>query len=450
MRLRNQLRNRTSFGALVLLLLAATPVSAQVHVLTAGSASAIPGQTVSIPILLANSEPVRGFSLGVTHAGAILTLTSIDPGAALLAANGGAGPAYFFANVTPANGPGGTCGAVLSFAAPLDDIPVGPANELVEFAYTASAAAAPGASSPLAFSNLLGNPPLETIVSVAGVTRIPTLVSGSISIVTAPVTNLTCTLADACSCSFTLAWTNQGTYDSILVRRDGVVVQTLAGGATSAVVNRIVTTSGGPSSNTLEVIARRNSVDSSPASCLAICPDVPTPVPPTGLACSVDPFTGLATLTWSNPQPYDGLSVSVNGALAATLGGGAVTTTVQLAAPGTYTICLDGGDICHVPFASACRTAVYEQVYERGDANADGSFNISDPVFALNFLFNAGPLPCHKALDLNDGGTIDIADVIFALEAIFGIGPLPPPPSPACGVDPTPDALTCASFPPCP
>jgi len=433
-----------------LVLLASSEVLGQDHTLTAGNLAAIPGQSVAVPVLLDNDEPVRGFSLGLAHSGGPLTLTSIVPGAALLVANGGSGPSFFIEEIAPVNGPGGTCGAVLSFSPPLEDIPIGTGHELVQYVYAAPAAAAPGAVSSLDFTDTLGNPPIDTIVSVAGVTRIPTQVSGSVSIVTAPVTGLSCSLTDPCACTFSLSWTNQGVYDSILVLRDGVLVQTLGGGATAATVNRISTTIGGPSSNTIEVIARRNSVDSDAESCLAVCPDVPDPVAPTGLTCTVDPFTGVATLVWSNAQPYDAISVSVDGAPAASLSGGASTAQISLLAPGIYSICLDGGDLCNVPFASACCTAVYEQLFVRGDANADGSFNISDPIFALNYLFAAGSIPCEKSLDLNDAGQTDLADVILMLQGIFGSGGLPPAPFPGCGVDPTPDTLSCDSFPGCP
>jgi len=430
--------------------LGATPAPAQDHTISAGSVSAVPGQTVTVSILLDNDEPVRGFSLGLAHSGAIVTLTSIVPGAALLAANGGAGPDFFIEETAPANGPGGTCGAILSFSPPLEDIPIGSGSELAEFTYTASPAAPPASASPLVFSNTLGSPPIETIVSIAGVTRIPITVNGSIAIVTAPVTGLSCSLSDPCACAFALTWTNQGVYDSIRVLQDGVLVQTLGGGATSTVVNTISTTSGGPAANSLQVIARRNGNDSAPASCLATCPNVPDPIAPTAFTCTVDPFTGVATLSWTNSQPYDQISVSIDGVPTASLSGAASTTTLPLAAPGTYTICLDGGDFCHVPFASACCTAVYPQIFVRGDMNSDGSFNISDPVYGLNYLFTAGTVPCVKAVDVNDSGTVDLADVVVSLNAIFGLGGLPPSPFPLCGVDPTADILGCESFPSCP
>lgn len=76
----------------------------------------------------------------------------------------------------------------------------------------------------------------------------------------------------------------------------------------------------------------------------------------------------------------------------------------------------------------------------RGDANSDGSVNVADPVFALDYLFNSGPETCIDAMDVNDDGMVNIADAVAALGFLFSNGPQPEPPFPACGADPTADA----------
>lgn len=89
--------------------------------------------------------------------------------------------------------------------------------------------------------------------------------------------------------------------------------------------------------------------------------------------------------------------------------------------------------------------------FRRGDANTDGSVDVSDSVFTLAWLFTGGPVPsCLKAADASDDGGVDISDPIYALNFLFLGGFAPPAPHPACGVDPTPDNLTCTSYPPCP
>jgi hypothetical protein len=90
--------------------------------------------------------------------------------------------------------------------------------------------------------------------------------------------------------------------------------------------------------------------------------------------------------------------------------------------------------------------------FQRGDANGDGKVDISDSIFSLGCQFLGSRCPeCLKAADANDDGRFDLADAIYSLSWIFRGGPILPPPGPfECGTDPTPDALPCASFSPCP
>lgn len=92
------------------------------------------------------------------------------------------------------------------------------------------------------------------------------------------------------------------------------------------------------------------------------------------------------------------------------------------------------------------------QVFQRGDANADGSVDISDAKSILGLLFLGSPsqLPCKKSGDANDSGEIDISDAAYILSYLFLGSPGPGPPYPGCGVDPTGDELSCDSFAPCP
>lgn len=84
----------------------------------------------------------------------------------------------------------------------------------------------------------------------------------------------------------------------------------------------------------------------------------------------------------------------------------------------------------------------------RGDANADGLVDISDPVFTLEYLFRGGATPrCLSALDANDSSEVDISDAIYSLGFLFTGGPPPPNCFPVAGPDPTPDGLGCASPP---
>jgi competence protein ComGC len=81
--------------------------------------------------------------------------------------------------------------------------------------------------------------------------------------------------------------------------------------------------------------------------------------------------------------------------------------------------------------------------FRRGDANGDGSIDISDPISVFGHLFlGDDPLPCLDAADSDDDGAVTISDGISGLDYIFlgGIRPADPGPA-ACGADPTSDEL---------
>jgi hypothetical protein len=82
--------------------------------------------------------------------------------------------------------------------------------------------------------------------------------------------------------------------------------------------------------------------------------------------------------------------------------------------------------------------------FRRGDANRDGSLDLSDAVVVLNFLFLGTAAGwCDDASDANDDGEVDISDALWVLSYLFTTGDPPPEPYPAAGPDPTPDPLGC-------
>ena len=94
-------------------------------------------------------------------------------------------------------------------------------------------------------------------------------------------------------------------------------------------------------------------------------------------------------------------------------------------------------------------------VFHRGDPNSDGSVNITDGIYVLNFLFLGGPEPtCLESADVNDDGSINITDGIYILNFLFLGGPepaAPGPPDSPCGPDPpgSPRDLGCAVYTNC-
>ncbi|MFN0059635.1 MAG: hypothetical protein ACKVX7_14355 [Planctomycetota bacterium] len=91
-------------------------------------------------------------------------------------------------------------------------------------------------------------------------------------------------------------------------------------------------------------------------------------------------------------------------------------------------------------------------LFQRGDFNTDGMYNIADPISTLSYLFSGGSPPgCFDSCDVNDDGGCNVGDAIYTLSALFNTpSPEPMLPFPDCGLDPTADALDCAEFAICP
>ena len=81
----------------------------------------------------------------------------------------------------------------------------------------------------------------------------------------------------------------------------------------------------------------------------------------------------------------------------------------------------------------------------RGDVDGSGRVAVLDAIRILFHLFQGDltAVPCADAADVDDSGAIDMADPIRVLSGLFQGGPAPAAPFPACGADPTEDALGC-------
>ncbi len=89
--------------------------------------------------------------------------------------------------------------------------------------------------------------------------------------------------------------------------------------------------------------------------------------------------------------------------------------------------------------------------FVRGDCNTDDSINLADAISLLSGLFSGGFAPtCVDACDVNDDGAHDVGDAVALLSHLFSSGADPAAPFPACGPDPTPDALGCLQYLSCP
>ena len=89
----------------------------------------------------------------------------------------------------------------------------------------------------------------------------------------------------------------------------------------------------------------------------------------------------------------------------------------------------------------------------RGDPDGNGTIQLTDGIFLLNFLFLGGDSPgCFDSADADDNGTIQMTDGIYLLNYLFLGGSPPPAPFDGCGPDPIDpaDKLACESSGSCP
>ena len=86
----------------------------------------------------------------------------------------------------------------------------------------------------------------------------------------------------------------------------------------------------------------------------------------------------------------------------------------------------------------------------RGDANDDGSQDISDAVAILGFLFTGAPssLDCRESGDVDGSGILDVTNAVRLLGYLFQGEEPPVPPFPECGPSPA-SGLGCERFDAC-
>lgn len=150
------------------------------------------------------------------------------------------------------------------------------------------------------------------------------------------------------SCSVTageadLSWTNGDTYESIVVSRDGTLLEILPGDTTSYHDATVVF-----GARSYSLVATGGSIESDPTSCSLNVPAMPMDLSSSSLDDTV-------TLTWTLAAPGEAQTVTRDGAVIATIGGG-MTMFTDTPGPGTYEYCVTnsiGGNTS----ATACTAA---------------------------------------------------------------------------------------------
>jgi hypothetical protein len=179
------------------------------------------------------------------------------------------------------------------------------------------------------------------------------------------------------------------------------------------------------------------------------------PQKPTGLAAA--PGNGTVEIDWNDNPESDLLGyevyrdgVEVNLALVVEsryVDGGLTNGTrycyrVRAVGPGGESP--DSDEACATPCTSPTTG------FRRGDADVSGAVNINDAIRIMNVLFlGIGVIACDDAADADDSGAVNINDAIRIMNVLFlGIGVIPAPGAGNCGIDPTEDGASCASYSP--
>jgi len=117
---------------------------------------------------------VQGWSYGLAHENAKLTLVDAQPSATVAGLNGGAGPDFYSINKTPAGGAGVTVGAVVGMAPPFNVIALAGGQSVHTETMTYRSAVElleAGGDGPVdtklaIVSEVLGDPPVAAVISV--------------------------------------------------------------------------------------------------------------------------------------------------------------------------------------------------------------------------------------------------------------------------------------------
>ncbi len=126
----------------------------------------------------------------------------------------------------------------------------------------------------------------------------------------------------------TLEWTNASDYEAICILRNGTLIATLGEGVTSYV------DSVSPGTYVYTVVGKSGSSSAS-TECELVAPGAPF-----GLDCSV--IGNEATLTWTNGDSYDSVSILVDGVVVELVPGASTSATIGPIESGPHTICVVG------------------------------------------------------------------------------------------------------------
>lgn len=406
------------------------------------------GTAFDAAVLLDAAIPgVQGWSLGVTHPPTEIELLEAVEGSATLTAKAGAEPDFWVLNEETGDPPGVTLAVVISFR---KAITLGPGTgyELLKMRYRAIAdPAAAGPCEPIQtgihFSDAVGAPPVSNIITVEGSSRTPATRDATVT-VRCPG-SLEIIRCEGDTENIYLEWTFGGapTWDFLFLYRDAELLASLDPAATSYTDEALE-----PGDYEYTLVTFVVEDPSSPTLIFGHCVGTVIPVTLTSIEPTLGYYVGgdevLVTGTAFTTAETTSL-VFFDESITLPLTVLEVTSETEIrartpASPrlGRYGLRIENER------GSAELPDAFEYGFIRGEANGDGSFDISDGVFILDFLFRGTSTPaCLDACDVTDDGQVDISDAIRVFGFLFLGGGPPPAPFPGPGSDRTADPLGC-------
>lgn len=408
------------------------------------SALAIPGGSVAATVLLGNTEPIFGFSFGLTFPQSELALNSAVPTGLLAQTQGGGGPHFFLADLAPAGGNGATIQCTIGMPPSPEALPIGVDQPIIALDFAvAPTAGPPCAILPVGFTDTLGAPPVPIEVTLSPGTAAPaTTIPGGIVLGPAPppappAGGITLLVDQQVAAAGQVALSRVTLDSDAAIRAFSFGISYLPGDVTLLTVEPGLHVAQLRCGQGPEFFAAAIHGGATPGATAAAVFAIQPPLtdetigPGGGLelvllefATSANPASGGSPLQFTDALGSPPVAIEV-------------TVGSQAVLPAT----VDGG-------------IALISIFTRGDANGDGGVDIADAIRLLAALFpgagSGAPLDCFDASDANDDGHLDVADAITILSALFGGagGGIQPPLD--CGSDPSGDAIGCDLYTACP
>lgn len=379
------------------------------YTFSATDASGSPGDAISSSATMDNAGgDVQGWSFGVCHDEAALTIGDAVSGADTATSNAGGTPD--FEQISTYSG-GATQGVVLCFTGCAT---IGHVSgfEMLAMSYTITGTS----DTDICFCDSLGTPPVSTVVVVGGGSIAPTQNCGTVDIINPNqfvASSGLAVLGDGASTTLSLNNVTMPAVDAVQMNvtyDDAILGST---GVTDVFGASFFAVQAGASG---EIVMGMLADDMSDG---ALDNQIPAGAQ-----------TDLVELSWSTDAE----------------GASDITWTDGIGSPPQDNIVVTGQTTQDQPtLVNGTMTVVNFNSFTRGDCNNDSTVNIADGIYGINFLFQGGPDPtCDDACDSNDDGGIDAADCIYIFNYRFLEGPAPLAPFPGSDLDPTPgDGLGC-------